>query len=120
MGGEEVENIEKYGGGKIGHLTWLRIMREQTFNEPIFTALWVNDPAEMKALNKPPEWNAEMDIAENKEEWKKAVAFGMKWFPNKFGSVDTGRQKSMACVFKFHVKGKRVSSFPGLRWVLFC
>ena len=51
MGVQDEEAIEKYGGGKNGHEKWLRIMREQTFNEPIFTALWVNDPEAIEALN---------------------------------------------------------------------
>ena len=70
MGVEEVKDIDKYGGGKIGHAKWLRIMREQTFNEPIFTALWCNDPDGIKALNKPPEWSADWDIAKKSDEWK--------------------------------------------------
>ena len=51
MGGQTQGENEKYDGGNLGHLSWLRLMTAKTFNEPIFEALWENDPEEIKALN---------------------------------------------------------------------
>ena len=98
MGGQTQGENEKYDGGNLGHLSWLRLMTAKTFNEPIFEALWENDPEEIKALNEPPEWNADCDIAKNADQWKLVTDFGMKWFPMLFGSTDKGKQKSIACV----------------------
>ena len=95
MGGLDNDEIEKYGGGTIGHLTWLRIMQDCVFNEPIFEALWKNDPNDIEALSKPPKWYADYDIAKKSDEWKLALDFGMKYFPLKFGSTDKSKQKSM-------------------------
>ena len=49
MGGQTQGENEKYDGGNLGHLSWLRLMTAKTFNEPIFEALWENDPEEIKA-----------------------------------------------------------------------
>ena len=107
MGGQIEEETEKYDGGNLGHLSWLRLMRAKVFNEPIFEALWENKSDDIKALNSPPEWSADFDIATKADEWKLVTKFGMKWFPMLFGSTDKGKQKSIACVFDYHVKKKR-------------
>ena len=84
----EPKDTEKYCGGKIGHRSWLKAMDRLTFNEPIFAALWNNVEEDVSVLNSPPEWRAEWKIEDRKVEWKKVLAYGMKWFPLNFGSAD--------------------------------
>ena len=104
---KESEDAEKYGGGKIGHRSWLKHMDKLTFNEPIYAALWKNDHDEITELIAPPEWGPDWKIDAKKAEWKLAQAFGTKWFPLKFGSTDKGKQKSFASVFEYHITSKR-------------
>ena len=104
---EETKDTEKYGGGKIGHRSWLRAMDKWTFNEPIYSALWTNDHEGISELLSPPEWQSGWSIEDLPEYWKSVQRFGMRWFPLKFGSVDKGKQRSFASVFEYHVKTKR-------------
>ena len=108
MGGDDNEEVVvKYGGGKLGHRSWIKYIEEQIFNEPIFEALWNNVSASLKALDETPEWNADWTPKNKADEWKVVNDFGVKWFPLKFGSTDVGKQKSFASVFEYHVKSKR-------------
>ena len=66
---KESEDTEKYGGGKIGHRSWLKAMDKLTFNEPIYSALWNNDHDGISELLLPPECKADWSVDKWKSHW---------------------------------------------------
>ena len=79
VGDDNEEVVVKYGGGKLGHRSWIKYIEEQIFNEPIFEALWNNVSESLKALNATPEWNADWSPKKKGEEGKLVNDFGVKW-----------------------------------------